>query len=129
MKKVRLISGVLVLTMMGSSLTACSNSDNKNMNSYEENISTLFEADSNINIAYVVVNEDNAIIFDEESIVPRGGENDIWVDYGDGKEYYQGYKVSMIRYRDKDELEEKVKDIIGEDGQITYEEDYGKVKK
>lgn len=60
--------------------------------------------------------------------MPRGNANDIWFNYGEGKEYYQDYKVSKILYHDKDELEAKVKAIIGQDGQITYEEDYGKVK-
>ncbi len=103
----RMIASLLAVTMIGSGFTACSKEDS--------------------NKAYVLVNDDNAIILDEESFV-RGDNEKIIFDFGQGRDVYEGYKISIISYHDKDELEAKVKALIGQDGQITYEEDYGKVK-
>lgn len=127
------IAALLSIVMIGSGFTACSK--NSNVNESPE-----------YNTACVLVNGDNAIIFNSENVNISGTKGFNYLEYymnkyettGDNVFYnfekqqhdtFINFQTCIINYSDKDELETKVKDIIGEDGQITYQEDYAKTMK
>lgn len=114
--------------MMASGLVGCSNSDKQKE---EETTTKSANKYENQKEAAVYINDDNALVFLEDYSIFKDNRG-YWLNvYGNPKyisELYTG-DICEITYRDKDELESKVRAMVGQDGQITYQEDYGKVKK
>ena len=68
---------------------------------------------------YVVFNDNNAIVYDETFFMIKYDFKDRIIIFDGDKSITITDYISFDNYT-KDEVEEKVKDLIGEDGNITY---------
>lgn len=122
MKKMRLISGCAALALAITGLGGCTSSELENETE---------SASSSENFAAVYICEDNAIVFlegyefsYEDTGISIYKHNNV----SNKNEFFYGNNIIKIKYKDKDELEDKIEAFIGEDGNITYYDEIGNAK-
>ena len=122
--KKRLIAALIALTMATSGLSACGNSKST-YESADQYFSELQVDSKKNNKAGVVVNGDTALVFLDEYSSYFDQFYSRYFTYGD--DYFYG-NVNEIYYSDRQSLESKIKSLVGEDGEIIYQENYPKTK-
>lgn len=127
--KIRLIAGSLAATMALTLLTGCGSTKEPEYKNSSEYFSSLAEEDSKkekYNEAGVVINGDNALVFLYDYDLLSNQFSGEFLRYGVDKFYGNVY---MLKFDNKNDLETNINAIIGEDGIITYQDDYKKSDK
>lgn len=128
MKKMRLISGFAAATLAITGFGGCNKSESKGAT--EIVTETECESESEKYVS-VYIYQDTAVVFPEGyEIMSVDAKAYIYEDaktYGAHEKFY-GNDIFYIRYKDKEELEDKIEAFIGEEGNITYYDEIGKSK-
>lgn len=113
--KKKIISIALSSTLL-TSLTSCS-SEKLLKNAHENN-------NNSYNYAAIIINDDNATVFLDNYYIYDNQYGDKYIGYDNDKFYTEN--ICEINYVDKDDLEVKVKKLIGKDGNINYYDEKNK---
>lgn len=112
--KKRIISLALSGALL-TSLTSCSSE--KLLTNKEDNSNTY-------NYAAVIINDDNALVFLNDYYMYDNQYGEKYIDYKSDKFYVEN--ICKINYVDKEDLEVKVKKLVGKDGNISYYDEENK---
>lgn len=129
--KIRLISGLLAITMIGTSFVGCSKSNYTNSDDYFNSLNDGYsdemddtkEKDDNNKKAAVIVHDDNVLALTHDYKYTNYLYGSTYVKY-DKDKFYGDF--NLIKYDTIDDLETKIKAIAGEDCVITYQDNYVK---
>ena len=121
--KEKIIAGSLIATTLAAALSGCSNEEQKytDADSYYSSIAN----NEHPNKAAVVICNNEVLVFLSDYYILDSIYKTVLV-YG-SDEFYNNY--CELAYSNKEELEAKIKVLVGDDAQIHYQEEYTKVKR